>query len=432
MKQNFLLKTSNAELLYREYAKDLPIIDYHNHVSVSDIAKDRRFGNLCELWLSSDPYKHRLMRICGVDEHFITGEASPFEKIEKYCEIFPYLAGNPVYDWSRMELSQVFGLDELPTKENARYIYDKCGEMLSSSEFSNNALLSRFNIEYQSPVATLLDDLSPFNGKTIAPSLRGDELLSPTPDFLERLTKKTEIKVTDTASYIGAVAKVLDDFSEKGCRFADHALDAGFFEGDTDGEKIEILTRLGTEYAKRGWTLLLHLDAKRKTSPRLARVAGPAGGYAAVGGRFNVSAISDLLAKMEESEGLPDTVLFPLNMSDQAPLAVMQGSFSEDGTPSKVQLGPAWWWCDHALGIENTLNCISSFGVISQFIGMTTDSRSILSFVRHDYFRRILCSWIDRQNSENDWELSQKQLGDIVRRICYENAKTKIIRRNRI
>ena len=428
MKDNFLLKTRNSEKLYLEYVKTLPIIDFHNHISVSDIAKDRRFENLCELWLSSDPYKHRLMRICGVDEYFITGEASPFEKIEKYCEVFPYLAGNPVYDWSRMELSRIFGIDELPTKENARYIYEKCGEMLSSSEFSNNAILSRFNIEYQSPVATLLDDLSPFDGKTIAPSLRGDELLSPAPDFLARLTQKAEIKVTDTTSYISAVAKVLDNFSARGCKFADHALDADFFESDTYGEKSEILTRLGTEYAKRGWTLLLHLDAKRKTSPRLARIAGPAGGYAAVGGRFNISALSDLLAKMEELGGLPDTVLFPLNMSDQAPLAVMQGSFSEDGTPSKVQLGPAWWWCDHALGIENTLNAISSFGVVSKFIGMTTDSRSILSFVRHDYFRRILCSWLDERNESGEWDLPIKNLAGIAMKISYANAKAKIIK----
>ena len=426
MNKNHLLKTKNAERLYAEVARDLPIIDFHNHVSVADIASDRLFENLYELWLSSDPYKHRLMRICGIDEHFITGDAEPFEKFEKYCEVFPYLAGNPVYDWSRMELSRIFGIEELPTKENARYIYDKCREMLSSNEFSNNAILSRFNIEYQSPVATLLDDLSLFDGKTVAPSLRADELLSPTPEYKARLTKKTGIEVCDDDSYITAISVMLDRFSQRGCRFADHALDSGFFENDIDRNKRDILKRLGIEYAKRGWTLLLHLDAKRKTSTRLARIAGAAGGYAAVGGDFNISAVCDLMNDMEEGGGLPDTVLFPLNMTDQAPLAVMQGSFSEDGTPSKVQLGPAWWWCDHALGIENTLNCISSFGVVSQFIGMTTDSRSILSFVRHDYFRRLLCSWLDKQNTVGEWELPIKLQGDIVRKICYENPKNKL------
>ncbi len=428
MKSDYLLKTESAKRLYNEYARALPIIDFHNHVSVGDIAKDRQFENLCELWLASDPYKHRLMRICGIEEHFITGDAEPFEKFEKFCSIFPYTAGNPVYDWSRMELSRVFGIDEPPAKENARYIYDKCGEMLGSPEFSNNAILSGFNVEYQSPVARLTDELSGFDGKTVAPSLRGDNLLEPSAELRSELSRKTGVQITDNKSYLKAVSVMLDRFSAAGCSFADHALDAGFFENDTDGKKTEMLALLGTEYAKRGWTLLLHLDAKRKTSSRLAHLAGPAGGYAAVGGDFDLSALCGLLGIMEEKGALPDAVLFPLNMSDQAPLSVLQGSFSEDGTPSKVQLGPAWWWCDHALGIENTLSCISSFGVLSQFIGMTTDSRSILSFVRHDYFRRILCSWLDRKNAGNEWELPFEIQGEIIGKICYYNAKNKIKR----
>lgn len=427
MKENYLLKTKEAQRLYSEYVKELPIIDFHNHVSVADMATDRRFENLYELWLACDPYKHRLMRICGVEERLITGDASPFEKFAKYCEVFPYLAGNPVYDWSRMELSRVFGIEEPPSLENARYLYDKCGEMLASAEFSANAILSRFHIEYQSPVATLLEDLSLFDGKRVAPSLRGDELLSPSPEFVARLAQKVGVEVTDTESYMKAISLRLDSFSQKGCRFADHALDAGFFENDTDGKKRDILTRLAAEYKKRGWTLLLHLGAKRKTSTRLAKLAGAAGGYAAVGAGVDPSALCALLDGMELGGGLPDTVLFPLNMNDQAPLAVLQGSFSEDGIPSKVQLGPAWWWCDHALGIENTLNCIASFGVVSQFIGMTTDSRSILSFVRHDYFRRILCSWLVQRNESGELDLPASLQGEILRKICYENAKNKLI-----
>ena len=426
MTETYLLKSKNAQRLYAEFARELPIIDYHNHVSVADIASDRRFDNITELWLATDPYKHRLMRICGVAERYITGDATPYEKFEKFCEIFPFLAGNPVYDWSRMELSRIFGIEELPTKESAKRIFDTAGEKLSSSEFSNNAILSRFNIEYQSPVASLLDDLSVFDGKRMAPSLRGDNLLSPTEAFIQELKKATGANINDITSYINVIAMVLDKFSAAGCRFADHALDAEFFAEDADGKKAEILKLLGIEYAKRGWTLLLHLGAKRNTSSRLLELAGPAGGYAAVGNSFDITSVCNLLGEMEKNGGLPDTVLFPLNMSDQAPLAVMQGSFSEDGTPSKVQLGPAWWWCDHALGIRNTLSCISSFGVISQFIGMTTDSRSVLSFARHDYFRRLLCAWIDEQNTLCDWELPFECQGEMVRKICYENAKNKI------
>lgn len=426
MNENFLLKTDGAVRLYNEYAKDLPIIDFHNHLSVKDIAADRMYEDLTELWLAADPYKHRLMRICGVEEHFITGSATPYEKFEKYCEVFPLLAGNPVYDWSRMELSRIFGIDTLPTKESARYIYDRAGELLRSKEFSNNAILKGFGIEYQSPVAALMDDISGFDGKAVAPSLRGDNLLAPNVELKAQLKEVTGIKITDNASYLKAVCVMLDKFAAAGCRFADHALDSDFFETDTDGSKAAMLVALGNEYAKRGWTLLLHLGAKRKTSSRLLKLAGPAGGYAAVGNSFDIAAVCDLLGQMESEGSLPDTVLFPLNMSDQAALAVMQGSFSQDGVASKVQLGPAWWWCDHTLGIRNTLSCISSFGAVSRFIGMTTDSRSILSFARHDYFRRILCAWIDEQNTAGEWELPFTMQGEMVKAIAYQNAKNKI------
>lgn len=426
MNDKFLLKTRGAVRLYENYAKDLPVVDFHNHLSVEDMVNDRRYEDMYEIWLDADPYKHRLMRICGVEEHFITGDAEPKEKFEKFCTIYPLLAGNPVYDWGRMELPQIFGIHEMPTKENAGYIYDKTREMLRSPEFSNNGILNRFHIEYQSPVASLLDDLSGFDGKRIAPSLRGDNLLSPTEEFLAELKKATKTDITDAASYIAAVCVMLDKFSATGCCFADHSLDNDFFDNDGNGRKAGLLAQLGVEYAKRNWTLLLHMDAKRKTSSRLRKLAGPAGGYAAVGESFHISAVCDLLGKMEEMGGLPDTVLFPLNMSDQAPMAVLQGSFSQDGVASKVQLGPAWWWCDHTMGIRNTLSCIASFGTVSQFIGMTTDSRSILSFVRHDYFRRLLCSWVDEQNTVGEWDLPFELQGKMVRNISYQNAKNKI------
>lgn len=428
MNSAYLLKTKNAERLYKEFARDLPIIDFHNHIAVADISNNRQFEDLSALWLAPDPYKHRLMRICGIAEHFITGDAEPYEKFKQYCAIFPYLAGNPVYDWSRMELSRIFGIEEIPNKVSARKIWDEANEKLRSTEFSASGILSRFSVEYQSPVAALTDDLSLFNTTSIAPSLRGDNLLSPDETLYKLLEAQTDKKITDTNTYLEAVCVLLDRFNDAGCRFADHSLDTGFFESDTDGTKQAILTRLGAEYAKRGWTLLLHLGAKRKTSARLARLAGPAGGYAAVGEGFPISALCNLLGNIEQTGSLPDTVLFPLNMSDQAPLAVMQGSFSEDDVASKVQLGPSWWWCDHTLGIQNTLSCIASFGALSQFIGMTTDSRSILSFIRHDYFRRLLCTWLDEQNVKGEWALPFAIQGDIVRKICYQNVKDKIER----
>ena len=284
--------------------------------------------------------------------------------------------------------------------------------------------LQNFRSNTNPPVASLLDDLSLFKG--VAPSLRADNLLSPAEEFRRALTGKTGVHITDDATYVQAVGVMLDRFAAAGCAFADHALDADFFRLDTDGRRRSMLIRLAAEYKKRGFTLLLHLGAKRETSPRLRALAGPAGGYAAAGEGVSISALADLLGAMEGDGGLPDTVLFPLNMGDQAPLAVMHGSYAEDGVPSKVQLGPAWWWCDHALGIRNTLSAISSFGLLSQFIGMTTDSRSVLSFVRHDYFRRLLCSFIAEQNAASGWEMPKEIQEDYIRKICYQNARDKI------
>ena len=427
MDQRYLLNNERAESLYQT-VKYLPIIDFHNHLSVKDIKENRRFEDLYRLWLECDPYKHRLMRISGIDEHFITGDAEPFEKVEKFIGILPYLAGNPVFDWSRMELLKIFGINELPTKSNATYIYDKCNEMLASEEFYAGSILARFNLEYQAPVATPLEDLSVFDGKVVAPSLRADELLSPSEGFKGRLEQRTGVRITDTKSYLSAIGKMLDQFKKKGCKFCDHALDAGFFDENCGGEAANILKLLGIEYSKRKMTLLLHVDANRSTSERLREIAGSQGGFAAVGGRFNYTALTKLLSDMERGGGLPDTVIFPLNMSDQPQLAVLQGSFSENGVSSKVGLGPAWWWCDHKTGIRNTLDAISSFGVLSEFIGMTTDSRSILSMVRHDYFRRILCSYLIEKAEGDLWDLPFDILSDIARKICYENAKKKIER----
>lgn len=447
MDSSFMLNGKTARILYEEHARALPIVDYHNHISAADVQSNKKFENLTDIWLTPDPYKHRLMRISGIPEQYITGDTAPREKFRKFAAIFPYLVGNPVYDWSLMELSHVFGIEDIPSSENADRIYDRITEMLGSEEYRCRAILSRFGIEYQSPVAGILDDLSPYSCDGFAPSLRGDNLLSPTATLLSELTRG-DTPINDLDSYLSAIVSRLDRFTAAGCRFADHALDDGFayvsddgkndtrFQAQINGEHLTeqdtaalkgaILTRLGREYAKRGYTLLLHLDAKRKTSNRLARLAGPAGGYAAVGGNLRVPHVVELLSAMEDVGGLPKTVLFPLDMKDHAALSVLEGSFSEDGVAAKVELGPAWWWCDHRLGMRNTFECISSFGVLSEFIGMTTDSRSILSFVRHDYFRRVLCSWIGEKYEERIFCSDMQILGEIVEKISYKNALGRI------
>ncbi len=426
MRNDYLLKTDAARELH-DAVKDLPIIDYHNHLSVNDLTTEKNAESITEMWLAPDPYKHRLMRICGVPEHYITGDASPYEKFERFAAVFHLLVGNPVYDWARMELSFLLDRRVLLREENAKALYDELNERLRGTDYTYAAILRRFGVEYHSPVAALTDDLTPFLKSGVAPSLRADALLSPTPELNAMLEKETGIRVRDNSDFLTAVGKRLDAFAEAGCVFADHSLDADFF---TEGgaEKEALLVALGTEYAKRGFTLLLHMGAARKTSTRLASVAGPAGGYAAAGASLDPQRVCRLLDGMEGAGGLPDTVLFPLNMGDQASLAILQGSFSEDGVASKVQLGPAWWWCDHPMGIRSTLDAISSFGAVSQFIGMTTDSRSVLSFVRHDYFRRILCAWLSEKNEKEEWELPLDAQKDVARRICYQNAKEKLMK----
>lgn len=393
MNQYLFLKNHTAVRLYRKYAKDLPIIDFHNHLAVA--AQDRPYRDVTELWLECDPYKHRLMRICGVEEHFITGSASPFEKFRAFCTVFPRLAGTPVYDWCRMELQSVFGIRELPTAENTEKLFEKLNKTLKKEGFFPQNLLKKFGVEYHSPVAALEEDLTPFLQSGTAPSLRGDNLL----------TRPLPVDLTER----------LDAFEQAGCRIADHALDEGFFRDGNTATPVA----LAKEYAARGWTLLLHLGALRQTSTTLAKEVGPAGGYAAIGST-DIPALVRLLDEMEQNGALPHTVLFPLNPAEMPSLAILAGSFKG----GKVQLGPAWWWNDHATGIRQTLNCLANYGVLSQFIGMTTDSRSPLSFVRHDYFRQVLCQWLSEQN----WGLTERELGSIIQDICYYNAKRRINR----
>ena len=450
MNANLLLTTDTAKRLYNESVRDLPIIDWHNHLSVSDIFEDRQFPNICELWISKDPYKHRAMRICGVDEHYITGSASDYDKFIKWSETLPRLIGNPLYTWSHMELSKVFGTDEPLNAETAPKIWSKTEKMLSDGEITNNKILGMFNIEYSSPCRSAEDDVSAFKNYTdLAPSLRGDSLIYPTAEYIAKLSKSFGMEIGCMDGYIAAVKSALVRFSEVGCRIADHALDDGFtyftddgkntlrFDAVLSGKELEIedkmrlashlLLTAAAEYSKLGWTMLLHIGAHRRTSDRLLEISGPAGGYAAIGTSFDVSGIITLLNDIEKTDGgLPKVILIPLNASDSPALAAISGSFSKSGVNSVISQGPAWWWCDHAHGIRTVLENVNAYGVLSEFIGMTTDSRSILSFVRHDYFRRVLCSFIGEKVKSGEMPDDFELLKETAIKISYTNAKNAV------
>lgn len=437
-----------AEMLYHNVAKDLPVIDYHNHLSVTELSKNERYENITKLWLSSDPYKHRAMRICGVEEKYITGNATDKEKFIKWCSIFGKLLGNPLYHWTLLELKRVFDTEASPSAENAEMLWEYLNEKLSCGiGMTPSQILASFNVEYSAPCAVPTEDISVFEGvSNTYPSMRADELLSLSLDTVKKLGTKTGVEIKGMDSFCEAVELTVCDFHNKGCRFSDHAIDNGFryFTDDgKNGERLNIileggvlsdddnarfyshvLRTLGELYAKYGWTAQYHIGAQRFTSTRLRNIAGKAGGYAAIGNDINVSSFTALFDDLEKGKyGLSKTLIFTLDPSCNAVFSTLMGSYSKDGVSALVSQGPAWWWCDHALGMREVFDSFASYGVLSEFVGMTTDSRSILSFSRHEYFRRVFCSYVGEKVKAGEFPNDEKLLSELVYNVCYRNAK---------
>jgi len=376
----------SADELYA-WVKDLPVIDWHNHLDLGLIAADEPLGSLYEVWVRADPYKHRAMRICGEPERVITGDAAEEEKWFAWLRTLPRLVGNPLFAWARQELA-FLGLDV----EN--YLKGR-GENVSLSNWRPSRLLQAFKVEWLSPCVSPAQLAKDFRCTgSCRPSLR-----------------------MNAGDCISAAA--LDAFESAGCRIVDVSVDdPARLDADFDS-----LAHVASFAAHQGWTLLLHLGALRQTSERLRSAAGPAGGFAAMRAPVDPAAVARFLNRLEVSSALPRTVLLSLNPEAHAQLAVLAGSFNEAGLPGKVQLGPAWWWCDHGEGIRDVLEKNAAYGVLSTFIGMTTDSRSLLSFVRHDYFRRVLCKWTAEKIAEGSFPDDEALLRPILENVCYRNAR---------
>lgn len=447
MLEKSLLSCEKAVLLY-EKVKDLPIIDYHNHLSIDDIKNNIRFLNIYDLWIKPDPYKHRAMRMYGVDEEYITGNKSCEEKFCKWCEIFPYLIGNPLYLWSLYELNLIFGISCIPDKENACMLYKKMNNFLNDNEVTPDYFMRKFNVEVSCPCINIVTPTDDFKNYTnIKPSLRGDDMLKPDEKFVEAVGLKSGISVKSLSDYKKAISILLDRVTETGCKFADHSVDSGFVFFDDDGKNEErflklagnlqaddedikklfsyLLVFLCEEYSKRGLVLQLHIGAKRETSEILREKAGSQGGFAAIGNTTDISSLTELFSSLEKTEyGIPKTILFTLNPSDNAKFSVLSGSFARGGVSGLITQGPAWWWCDHKKGIGDMLDTNAAYGAICNFVGMTTDSRSFLSFVRHDYFRRILCDWYAKKCMSGEFLNSDEMNEKILYNLCYGNAKS--------
>ena len=366
--------------------KDLPIIDWHNHVDMNMLVEDKPLGSLYDVWVKADPYKHRAMRICGEAERLITGDAPEAEKWAAWMRTLPKLVGNPLFVWSKMEIEWLFG-DGVSRKDWWRDIGN-----VSLADWTPSKMLSRFNVECMCPCVGVRDPL-PEMPPFVRPSLR--------------MNAGDEISAADFAR-----------FNAAGCKVVDISVDSGS-DLETHGES---LFRVASYAAKHGWTMLLHLGALRSTSGRLRVAAGPAGGYAAMRAPVDPSAVARFLDRLESASALPRTILLSLNPEAHAQLAVLSGSFVGEGMPGKVQLGPAWWWCDHEEGIVDVLEKNASYGVLSTFAGMTTDSRSLLSFVRHDYFRRLLSNWISGKIASGSFPDDDGLLRPILENVCYCNA----------
>lgn len=454
--QDYFLESPTAIFLFHEIAKGLPIVDYHNHINAEHLAFDKKFSNIAELWVCNDPYKHRAMRINGIAEHYISGEATDKEKFMAWAKTFPKTMGNPLFHWSYLELKNIFGIEELLTEETAESIWQRCNALLQDDGFSARSLMEKFNVDTLCTSDNWFDDLtvhkkassgSKFN---VFPSLRSDLALQAdswkSAGFLQNLTRHTSIEINNYDDFKDAIKFQLNYFHNNGCRLADQALDSGFVfvavsddkasvifknileqKDITEQEKLElqshILLFLGAEFASRKWTLQLHIGAHRYTSSRLRKLAGAAGGYASIGSCAAVSSISSFLDTLEQNNSLPNTLLFTLNPSDNEAFATLTGSFAEDGVPGKVQFGPAWWFNDHVEGIRSQLLASANYSLLSRFVGMTTDSRSILSFSRHDYFRRILCNIIGDWVEKGLLPKHDSYLKELITDICYNNSK---------
>lgn len=454
---NFLLENKFAEHLYHEYAAQQPIIDYHCHLSPHDIAANRQFRNLTEIWLVGDHYKWRAMRTHGIAEHYITGNASAWEKFEQWARTVPYTVRNPLFHWTHLELQRYFGIDTLLNAGTAADIYHCANAQLAEPGFSTQELLRRMRVEVVCTTDDPTDDLhaheailqQPGFSLKLLPSFRPDKVISiqqrDFPDYLVHLGAAARVSIHTFDDLLQALERRVLYFHEHGCRLSDHGLEqlwaANFTERQANTvlqkrlasrplrqEEVTIyrsavLYHLGKMYAQQGWVQQFHLGALRNNNTRMMDSLGPDTGFDSIGDFKQAVALSRFLDRLDQEEQLAKTILYNLNPCDNEVFATMIGNFNDGSVPGKIQWGSAWWFLDQKEGIEKHLNTLSNMGLLARFVGMLTDSRSFLSFPRHEYFRRLLCNLIGSDVANGELPADMEWLGGIVADICYRNAK---------
>jgi glucuronate isomerase len=457
MDENFLLTNKTAEKLYHDYAKDMPIFDYHCHLNPKEIKDNKRYRNITEIWLGGDHYKWRAMRSNGIDEKYITGDAPDKDKFMKWAETMPNCIGNPLYHWTHLELKRFFGINELLSPQTAEVIWNKCNEMLAKDEFTARGLIKRSNVKVicttDDPADSLEDHIAlaadeSFDVKVL-PAFRPDKSFNIEKagfvEWIEKLGKVVDQEIQTFSNLKDALKQRLDFFHKVGCRVSDHALDPIVFEESSEEEttailqkalngepltefeikkyKTQIMVFLGKQYARLNWTMQIHIGTIRNNSKRMMRLLGPDTGFDATADYTFAEALSKFLDKLDDTDELPKTILYCLNPRDNDVLGTIIGCFQGGGIPGKIQVGSGWWFNDQKDGMTKQIVSLSNLGLLSRFVGMLTDSRSFLSYTRHEYFRRILCNiigeWVESGEAPNDFEL----LGSMVKNICFTNAK---------
>lgn len=453
--ENFLLKTKTAQQLYHEHAAKMPIIDYHCHLSPKDIQEDRVFKTITEVWLYGDHYKWRAMRTNGVDESYCTGDQSDLEKFKKWAETVPYTMRNPLYHWTHLELQRYFGVKELLNPESAERIYEHCNKLLATKEFSVRNLLRRMNVKLICTTDDPIDDLG-YHKKMMdegadikmIPAFRPDHAMNVTSttaflEYVKKLEAASGMVIGSIHDYYAAIRNRHDFFASMGCRVSDHGIEEIYAEDYNENEIANIFSKLLGKSEldlleqrkfksamlvyfaeldhEKGWVQQYHLGALRNNNGRMLKQLGPDTGWDSIGMFDHGKPLAKFLGGLETRNKLTKTILYNLNPIDNELMATMIGNYNDGSFPGKIQFGSAWWFLDQKDGMTKQLNALSNMGLLSRFIGMLTDSRSFLSFPRHEYFRRLLCDLIGTEVEEGELPAEMEWLGKMVENICYNN-----------
>jgi glucuronate isomerase len=459
--ENFMLHNRVAQRLYRQFAEQQPIFDYHCHLSPKDIAENRKFQNLFEIWLEGDHYKWRAMRANGVAEEFCTGKAAPFDKFRAWAATVPHTLRNPLYQWTHLELARYFGIDDLLDEESAARIWKKANEQLAGAELTTRGILKKFNVTTLCTTDDPADDLmyhrkiAADGGPTrVFPTFRPDKALAVDQPaafnaWVTRLGQASDMDIGSLKDFVAALRQRHDYFHAHGCRLSDHGLNQApanpcpdktaeaIFGRVRQGQPASpeehlqfgttLMLHFGRWNAEKNWVQQLHLGAMRNNNTRLFDKLGPDTGFDCIGDFPQAQSLVRYLDLLERENRLPKVIIYNNNPADNYVFATAAGSFQSSVAPGKIQFGSSWWFLDQKEGIEWQLNALSNIGLLSRFVGMVTDSRSFMSYPRHEYFRRVLCNLIGREIELGDLPDDEMLLGTMIRNICYGNARQYLV-----